>query len=151
MARAGKNECVGSHYLTLGLKKSASEQEIKDRYRELAKIYHPDVNYSPDAEEKFKAINEAYNYLISHVGNNGDKPCGDNSEIFNKVQRTNKTTKPDSRYIKDITDKLLKDISKSVKKEVHKNLQKFMKQNRIDQVIYTAAVKGLKKEMKRRF
>jgi len=149
MARVGKSQSISSYYLILGLKRSTSEEEIKERYRELAKIYHPDVNHSLDAEEKFKAINEAYKYLISHVGNNGNKSCGDNGKIFNEVQRTNKTTKPKSRDIKNITDKLLKNISKSVNREVHKNLQKFMKDR--NHIIYTAAVKGLKKEMKRRF
>ncbi|OQX19082.1 MAG: hypothetical protein BWK75_06025 [Candidatus Altiarchaeales archaeon A3] len=121
----------------LGLKRSASEQKIKDRYRELAKIYHPDVNHSPDAEEKFKQINEAYNYLISHIG---DKSDSNNDEIFNEIKRTNK---------KDIADEILKDISKSVKRDILKNLQKFMKQR--NRIIYTAAVKGIKKELKRRF
>ncbi len=142
MAKIGKGECIGSHYLMLGLKRSASEREIKDRYRELAKIYHPDVNHSCDAEEKFKQINESYNYLISHVGN---KSGSNDDEIF-EVKKTNKTNKKD---IKDITDEILKDISKSVKRDVHKNLQKFMKQR--NRVIYTAAVKSIKKEMKRIF
>ncbi len=146
MAKIRKDGCIGSHYLMLGLKRSASEQEIKDRYRELAKIYHPDVNHSYDAEEKFKQINETYNYLISHVG---DKSESNDDEIFN-VKRTNKTNKKD---IKDITDEILKDISKYVKRDVHKNLQKnlqkFMKQR--NRVIYKAAVKSIKKEMKRIF
>jgi len=147
MARVGKGECIGSHYLMLGLKRSASEREIKDRYRELAKIYHPDVNHSCDAEEKFKQINEAYNYLISHVR---DKSDSNDEEIFNRVKRTNKTNKKD---IPDITDEILRDISKSVRKDIHKNLQKnlqkFIKQR--NRMIYTAVVKGIKKEMKRRF
>ncbi|PKP58338.1 MAG: hypothetical protein CVT89_03035 [Candidatus Altiarchaeales archaeon HGW-Altiarchaeales-2] len=147
MARVGKSECISSHYLMLGLNRSASGQEIKERYRELAKIYHPDVNHSCDAEEKFKQLNEAYNYLISHVG---DKSDSNTDEIFNEVKRTNKTNKKD---IKDITDEILKALSKSVKRDVRKNLQKnlqkFMKER--NRVIYTAAVKGLKKEMKRRF
>jgi curved DNA-binding protein len=52
------------YYKTLGVDKSASEQEIKRAYRKLARQYHPDVN--PDdkkAEEQFKQINEAYQVL----------------------------------------------------------------------------------------
>ncbi|MDI6730561.1 MAG: DnaJ domain-containing protein, partial [Candidatus Altarchaeum sp.] len=145
MARARKDECIDSYYLMLGLKSGASEQEIKDKYRELAKIYHPDVNHSYDAEEKFKQINETYNYLISHVR---DK-LSNNGENFNDIKRTNKTNKKD---IKDITDEILKDISKSVSKDIHKNLQKnlqkFIKQR--NRIIYMAAVKSIKKEMKRK-
>lgn len=56
---ATKNEC----YEILGVSPSASEQEIKKAYRKLAMKYHPDVNKSVDAEEKFKEINEAYAIL----------------------------------------------------------------------------------------
>lgn len=51
------------YYEVLGLSKGASEDEIKRAYRKLAKQYHPDVNKSPDAETKFKEINEAYSVL----------------------------------------------------------------------------------------
>ncbi|MDO4701438.1 MAG: molecular chaperone DnaJ [Erysipelotrichaceae bacterium] len=51
------------YYEILGLSKSASDQEIKKAYRQLAKKYHPDVNKEPGAEAKFKEINEAYEVL----------------------------------------------------------------------------------------
>lgn len=51
------------YYEVLGISKDASEQEIKKAYRSLAKKYHPDMNKSPDAETKFKEINEAYEVL----------------------------------------------------------------------------------------
>lgn len=50
-------------YETLEISKTASEDEIKKKYRELTKKYHPDVNKDPDAEAKFKKINEAYNII----------------------------------------------------------------------------------------
>ena len=50
-------------YEILGVKKDASDQEIKSAYRKLAKKYHPDVNKTPEAEEKFKQINDAYSVL----------------------------------------------------------------------------------------
>ena len=49
-----------SLYETLGVSTSASEAEIKKAYRKLARQYHPDVNDSPDSEERFKEINEAF-------------------------------------------------------------------------------------------
>lgn len=50
-------------YDVLGVSKSASDEEIKKAYRKLAKQYHPDVNKSANAEEKFKEIQEAYDVL----------------------------------------------------------------------------------------
>jgi curved DNA-binding protein len=56
---AGKND----YYEILGVKKNASDEEIKKAYRKLALQYHPDRNKSKDAEEKFKTISEAYAVL----------------------------------------------------------------------------------------
>jgi len=51
------------YYEVLGISKDASEQDIKKAFRHLAMQYHPDRNKAPDAEEKFKEINEAYAVL----------------------------------------------------------------------------------------
>lgn len=50
-------------YETLGISKNASEAEIKQAYRKLAKQYHPDLNHEPGAAEKFKEVQEAYDIL----------------------------------------------------------------------------------------
>jgi len=51
------------HYEVLGVSRTASADEIKSAYRKLSKQFHPDVNKDPNAEEKFKQINEAYSVL----------------------------------------------------------------------------------------
>jgi len=50
-------------YEVLGLSKNASKDDIKAAYRKLAKQYHPDVNKTAGAEEKFKEVQEAYDIL----------------------------------------------------------------------------------------
>ena len=68
------------YYEVLGVQKSTTKDEIKSAYRKLALKYHPDRNKSPEAEEKFKEISEAYAVLsdpekrkrydaYGHVGN----------------------------------------------------------------------------------
>lgn len=51
------------YYDALGVKPGASADEIKSAYRRLARRYHPDVSKEAGAEERFKAINEAYEAL----------------------------------------------------------------------------------------
>ena len=52
------------YYATFGVTKSASEKEIKQAYRKLARKFHPDVNPGDKAAEaRFKDINEAYEVL----------------------------------------------------------------------------------------
>ncbi|KAM3865523.1 dnaJ homolog subfamily B member 1-like [Diretmus argenteus] len=58
MVKMGKD-----YYNTLGIKKGASEEDIKKAYRKQALRYHPDKNKSPGAEDKFKEIAEAYDVL----------------------------------------------------------------------------------------
>ncbi|HJX05553.1 MAG TPA: DnaJ domain-containing protein, partial [Candidatus Nanoarchaeia archaeon] len=51
------------YYKILGVSKNATKEEIKKAYKKLAKQYHPDLNKSADATEKFKEINEAASVL----------------------------------------------------------------------------------------
>ncbi len=51
------------YYAILGVGKKASDDEVKQAYRRLARKYHPDVSKEPQAEEKFKDVQEAYEVL----------------------------------------------------------------------------------------
>ena len=51
------------YYQTLGVDRSASQEQIQRAYRGLARKYHPDVNKGKDADQKFKQIGEAYEVL----------------------------------------------------------------------------------------
>ncbi len=51
------------YYATLGVRRDASQDEIKKAYRRLARELHPDVNPDPDTQERFKEITQAYEVL----------------------------------------------------------------------------------------
>ncbi len=57
------NATKRDYYETLGVQKTASQDEIKKAFRLKARQYHPDQNKAPDAEAQFKEVNEAYQVL----------------------------------------------------------------------------------------
>lgn len=79
------------YYEVLGVSKDASDQDIKRAYLKLAKQYHPDLNKSPDAPEKFKEVSEAYEVLkdkdkrarYDQYGFAGVDPSAANASGFN--------------------------------------------------------------------
>ncbi len=51
------------YYRILGVQRTANAEEVKTAYRRLARKYHPDVSKEPNAEERFKEVQEAYEVL----------------------------------------------------------------------------------------
>ena len=57
---------IADYYQILGLPANSSVEQIKKAYRQKARIYHPDINPSPDAKDKFITVTEAYEFLIAN-------------------------------------------------------------------------------------
>jgi curved DNA-binding protein len=79
------------YYKILGVNRNASEREIKQAYRKLARQYHPDVNPGDKAaEERFKQINEAYEVLSDKENRQKYDKYGDQwqyAEQFEKARQ----------------------------------------------------------------
>ena len=78
-------------YKVLGVSPSATDEEIKDAYRKLAKKHHPDqYGDSPLSElagEKMKEINEAYDTIVSQRKNRGANNNGYGSTTITRTMR----------------------------------------------------------------
>jgi len=96
------------YYKILGVPKSATADDIKKAYRKLAQKYHPDKNPgNPDAEAKFKDINEAYEVLgdvdnrkkYADLGSTYQryKKTGGNSDQFNWSEWANQANQGNQR------------------------------------------------------
>ena len=77
------------YYNTLDLKPGASKDDIKLAYKRLAIKYHPDKNSDPNAEEKFKKISEAYQYLINNSSNNASNNASNNYKNYSDFNNIN--------------------------------------------------------------
>ncbi len=77
------------YYATLGVSKSASEKEMKQAYRKLARKHHPDVNPGDKAAEaRFKAINEAYEVLGDPARRKKYDELGANWRLYEQAQQS---------------------------------------------------------------
>jgi DnaJ-class molecular chaperone len=76
------------YYATLGVAKSATDKDIKQAYRKLARKHHPDVNPGDKAaESRFKAINEAYEVLGDHDKRRKYDELGANWRQYEQAER----------------------------------------------------------------
>lgn len=91
---------LNNYYEILGIKRSATDREVRSAFKKLALLYHPDKNQGNKlAEEKFKLINEAYQILTD-----GDKRFQFNQKLDNQTyinmpkQDKTKETNSDWQY-----------------------------------------------------
>ena len=76
------------YYATLGVSKTASEKDVKQAYRKLARKFHPDVNPGDKAaESKFKEINEAYEVIGDPDKRKKYDELGANWKMYEQAQR----------------------------------------------------------------
>ena len=76
------------YYATLGVPKTASEKEVKQAFRKLARKYHPDVNPGDkSAETRFKEINEAYEVVGDPDKRKKYDELGSNWKMYEQAQR----------------------------------------------------------------
>ncbi len=131
------------YYDVLGVNKNQSSAEIKKAYRTLAMKYHPDRNHAPDAEAKFKEIQEAYSILGDNDKRATYDQYGFESPMFEGFQgggfsgfgdifdmffggsggrgRGRRTVRRRQQYGEDIEKRVnisLKDVLKGIKKEI---------------------------------
>jgi len=57
---------VSEYYKILDLPSDSSVEEIKKAYRKKARLFHPDINHSPDAKDQFICVTEAYEFLLAY-------------------------------------------------------------------------------------
>jgi len=75
------------YYDILGVSRDASDADIRKAYKRLAKKYHPDISTDPNAEEKFKEVQEAYSVLSDKQKRQAYDSFGHGFEGFKGFQR----------------------------------------------------------------
>lgn len=100
-----------NYYLILGIPQAATQEEIKRAYRDLAKLYHPDINKDKHAHEKFVDIGEAYEILYNPASRKEyDELFKSSSYSTNFSSQQAKARQRAAEYANMNVDDLLSDI-----------------------------------------
>ena len=139
---------------------------IKNRYRRLALIYHPDKNKAPDAVDKFREVQEAYEYILKYQGFEDDEEydeLSDEPQNNNQSNNTDKTTDWSNLYstgynnilftflkpifgsdiFQDITSRLLRTILDKISQKCEEKVFQLLRQ--LDKRIFGKIVQILHK------
>ena len=97
---------MADYYRTLDVGREATQQEIRQAYRRLARQYHPDVNSGEkDTEEEFKEINEAYGVLSDADKRRLYDKYGDNWEHSEQIEEAAARARQAGRFTRSTHDR----------------------------------------------
>ena len=90
--RESSSSSQKDYYKVLNIEKNSTRKNIKQAYYKLSKQYHPDVNDEPNAEAKFKEIQEAYHVLGDDIRKNAyDLSINESGSYYDQRQPFNKS------------------------------------------------------------
>jgi cation transport ATPase len=101
---------MADYYQILGVSKKASQAEIRSAYRKLARLHHPDVSTSPEANEQFARLSEAYR-VLSNSELKSLYDLGGEEQLANQRRQSNLHTQRDvyRSRINHIVDQMLEE------------------------------------------
>lgn len=112
------------HYLQiLGLPETATKDDIRKAYRQLAKKYHPDISKEQDAHKKFIAITEAYDYLTGQGAKSSAQPKNPHTTPKTKPQAKPKT----KEEIRDDEREKIREMFRKQQEESRRRAEQYAK------------------------
>lgn len=106
-------------YAVLQVSPNSTRQDIQASYRRLAKKYHPDVNTSADAHEKFCEITEAYEFIMDHWTLQSGVKTGE--QVFDKKYATGRDTEQYEEFKREVHER--------AQQQAKMRYEKFMQQH----------------------
>lgn len=89
---------IHNYHQILGVSLTANKEEIKKAYRKKAKLYHPDLNSSPQSKEQFQQLLTAYHTLLKHPVNTTPLPQRPKTASIPKYQSPPKEPVSEPQY-----------------------------------------------------